>query len=350
MGLIHMSFLSKLLGMPTDINVIIPTYTREDSTEGTIRDPYVPGMKFQTLWLLHGGGGDYADYLKYTNIELYAEENKVAVVMPSGYNSAYGVEYARWSNDTEVMFRTLGANPWILGEFAWCTFDYLGEPFPHPYPNRSSCFALVDLAGLPKDRAYLYAAQWHTEGTPEVLHLLPHWSCQKNELIEVHAFTSCAAVELFLNGRSLGRRTREKNMPRLVWKDVAFEPGTLEAVGYDGDNQETARARRVTAGTPKAIGIRCEKEPCADGGAFVFAELFLTDGQGNGIETADEELTIKVDGGTLIGVDNGDARCLLPFKRSTIRLYNGHAMVTAWFAAGGALSVTGGGLSASCNI
>ena len=89
MGLIHMSFLSKLLGMPTDINVVIPTYTREDSTEGTIRDPYVPGMKFQTLWLLHGGGGDYADYLKYTNIELYAEENKVAVVMPSGYNSAY---------------------------------------------------------------------------------------------------------------------------------------------------------------------------------------------------------------------------------------------------------------------
>ena len=89
MGLIRMNFLSKELGMPTDINVIIPTYTRNDSTVGMERNPYVPGMKFQVLWLLHGGGGDYADYLKYTNIELYAEENRLAVVTVSGYNSMY---------------------------------------------------------------------------------------------------------------------------------------------------------------------------------------------------------------------------------------------------------------------
>lgn len=89
MGFIHMNFLSKELGMPTDINVIIPTYTRADSTVGTERNPYVPGAKFQVLWLLHGGGGDYMDYLKYTNIQLYAEENRVAVVTVSGYNSMY---------------------------------------------------------------------------------------------------------------------------------------------------------------------------------------------------------------------------------------------------------------------
>ncbi|MBR0086163.1 MAG: hypothetical protein IJL98_00300 [Lachnospiraceae bacterium] len=89
MGLIHMNFLSKELGMPTDINVIIPTYARSDSTVGTERNPYVPGMKFQVLWLLHGGGGDYSDYLKYTNIQLYAEENRIAVVTVSGYNSSY---------------------------------------------------------------------------------------------------------------------------------------------------------------------------------------------------------------------------------------------------------------------
>jgi len=87
MGLIHMSFLSKRLGMMTDVNIILPTYSRGDGIKN--RDPYVPGMKFQVMWLLHGGSGDYNDYLKYTMIQLYAEEHQVAVVMPSAYNSQY---------------------------------------------------------------------------------------------------------------------------------------------------------------------------------------------------------------------------------------------------------------------
>ena len=261
---------------------------------------------------------------------------------PSGYNSAYATKCHPWSNDTEVMFRTLGVNPWILGEFAWCTYDYLGEPAPHPYPNRSSCFALFDLAGLPKDRAFLYAAQWHAAGLPEVLHLLPHWNWKEGDLVEVHAFTSCAAVELFLNGNSLGRRETAKDSPRLVWKDVPFEAGTLEAVGYDAEGREVARASRVTAGKPCSIGIHYDKVPCETGGFYVFAELFVKDEQGNVVETADTELLFSLVNGTLIGVDNGDARCLLPFKRDVVKLYNGHAMLTAWFAAEGSLSVSGG--------
>ena len=269
---------------------------------------------------------------------------------PEGYNSAYGTEFALWSNDSEIMFQTLEACPWALGEFAWCTFDYLGEPFPHLFPNRSSCFALFDLAGLPKDRAFLYAAQWHSEGSPDVLHILPHWNWKEGMKIPVHVLTSCAAAELFLNGKSLGIRRTKPGMPRLIWENIPFEPGKLEAIGYDADNCNTACSCRITAGTPVSIGIRCEQEKCDDGGAYVFAELFLTDSQGNIDETADTELEIELSGGTLIGLENGDARSLLPFKRRFMKLYNGHAMVTAHFENNGFIRVRGGGLATTCEI
>ena len=241
------------------------------------------------------------------------------------------------------MFRTLDDCPWALGEFAWCAFDYLGEPFPHPFPNRSSCFALFDLAGLPKDRAWLYAARWRREGTPEVLHILPHWNWEPGMKVPVHVFTSCAAAELFLNNRSLGVR---RGGYRLVWEDVPFEPGKLEAVGYDAEGREAARACRVTAGLPAAIRISAETEPGTDGGHFVFAELFLTDAAGNVVETADTELELGVTDGELLGTDNGDARSLLPFRRKSVKLYHGHAMSAAFFRDGGILRVRGGGMRA----
>lgn len=248
------------------------------------------------------------------------------------------------------MFQTLEENPWIMGEFAWCTFDYLGEPFPHAFPNRSSCFALYDLAGLPKDRAYLYKAQWKQREMPEVLHLLPHWNWSEGMKIPVHAFTSCASGELFVNGRSLGKRFTTKSSPRLIWEDVPFEEGKLEITGYDAEGRERARSCRVTSSSPAAIGIHCEEEICRDGSSYIFAELYLKDQQGNVIETADSLLEFALHNGTLIGVDNGDARSLLPFKRNYTPLYNGHAMVTAHFAEDGEILVRFGDLEGKCVI
>ena len=250
-----------------------------------------------------------------------------AVRRESGYSSAYALEYLPWSNSCEAMFEALRKNPWLLGEFAWCAFDYLGEPVPYLWPSRSSCFALFDLAGLPKDRCLLYAAQWHAEGTPEVLHILPHWNWKKGDRIPVHVFTSASSAELFLNGRSLGRRERNAS-PRLVWNDIAFQPGVLEAVAYDATGKETARTRRVTAGPPSAIGIVCETERIPRKGVMIFAECFLADASGNRIEDSDAELKLKVTGGKLLGVDNGDSRSTLPFQRKTVKLFHGHAMLT----------------------
>ena len=127
------------------------------------------------------------------------------------------------------------------------------------------------------------------------------------------------------------------------------EAGKLEAVGYDADHREIARSCRITAGEPASIGCRIEREPSACG-SYIFAELFLTDAQGNEIDTAGEELEIEISGGTLIGVDNGDARSLLPFKRSFVNLYNGRAMATAYFEKGGTVTVRCAGLAEPCRI
>ena len=154
----------------------------------------------------------------------------------------------------------------------------------------------------------------------------------------------------FLNGKSLGMLRTKPDAPRLVWDKVPFVPGKLEAVGYDEERREIARACRVTTGDPAAIGCRIEQESCACGGKYVFAELFLTDTQGNEIDTAGEELEIEISGGTLIGLDNGDARCLMPFKRRTVKLYNGRAMATARMDEGGTITVRCAGLASPCRI
>ncbi|MFA6930071.1 MAG: glycoside hydrolase family 2 TIM barrel-domain containing protein [Lentisphaeria bacterium] len=256
----------------------------------------------------------------------------------TGYSSAYAVEYASWSNLSENSFEAQKQHPWLLGEFAWCAFDYLGEPVPYTWPSRSSCFGLFDLAGLPKDRAWLYAAQWHVEGTPEVLHILPHWNWKQGDRIPVHVFTSCSTVELFLNGNSLGTYER-KTSPRLVWKEVTFLPGILEAIAYDRNGKEIARARRVTAEKPAIIKIVCETESIPRKGKLIFTELFLTDAFGNSIENSNAEMEVEITGGKLIGLDNGDSRSTLPFRKQKVKLFNGHAMLTVHSGRKGTVSI-----------
>ena len=262
------------------------------------------------------------------------------------YSSAYAVEHAGWSCSSESMFASLEENPFMAGEFAWCAFDYLGEPFPFPYPARSSAWGLFDLAGLPKDRAYLYAAQWHREGTPPVLHILPHWEWKEGEKIPVHVFSSCNEVELFLNGKSLGRRKKPRAGSRFVWESVPFEKGILEAVGFDAHGHEAARARRETPDEPCRIAVKVEKEyRGARKGFYAFIELFMTDSAGRIVEKADDLFRFSLKNGTLVGVDNGDSCSLLPFKRNFVSLHNGHAMILALFGEeGGSVSLETGTL------
>lgn len=263
----------------------------------------------------------------------------------TNYSSSYASEYAVWSSSSEDTFTALEKYPFLFGEFAWCTFDYLGEPFPFKYPARSSAWGLFDLAGLAKDRAFYYAAQWHRKGEKDILHILPHWDWTDGDKIQVHVFSSCSEVELFLNGRTLGRK-KKGIISRLVWKDVIFEKGVIEAVGFDECGNEIARARNTTPGIPSCIGAKIDIEKCEDrAGFYAFVEVFITDEDGTVLEKACDELTFEVKNGSIVGVDNGDSCSLLPFVRNYTKLHRGRAMITAYFEQAGQISISVGKLN-----
>ena len=262
----------------------------------------------------------------------------------TNYSSSYASEYAVWSSSSEDTFTALDKYPFLFGEFAWCTFDYLGEPFPFKYPARSSAWGLFDLAGLAKDRAFYYAAQWHNKGEKEILHILPHWDWTEGDKVQVHVFSSCFEVELFLNGRTLGRK-RKEIVSRLVWGDVFFEKGVLEAVGFDEQGKEIARTKNKTPGTVSDIGAKIDIEKCEDkAGFYAFVEVFTTDKDGVILEKAENELAFEVENGSIIGVDNGDSCSLLPFLRNYTKLHRGRAMITAYFEKSGKISISSGKL------
>lgn len=163
--------------------------------------------------------------------------------------SAHELYTADFGASSDKVFATLARHPFVAGQFVWSGFDYLDEPTPCD-ASRSSYFGIVDLAGFPKDRYYLYQSPWRP-GLPMV-HLLPHWTWpgRVGEVTPVHVFTTGDEVELFLNGRSPGCLRKGPGEVQLRWDDVVYEPGTLRSVTCrDGRVWATAEVR--TAGAPR---------------------------------------------------------------------------------------------------
>ena len=157
-------------------------------------------------------------------------------------------------------------------------------------------------------------------------------------------------MELFLNGKSLGRRKKEL-VSRLVWENVSFEKGILEAVGFDENGRETLRTRNITPGNADSIAVKIDIEKRENHkGFYAFIEVFMTDENKTVLETAEDELTFDICNGTLIGVDNGDSCSLLPFKRNYVKLHRGHAMITAVFEENGKIRLSNGALNAEYMI
>ena len=209
--------------------------------------------------------------------------------------------------------------PQVLGEFMWTGFDYIGEPTPYfagrdpaDWPARSSYFGMVDLAGFPKDRYYLYQSQWTTK---PMVHLLPHWNWEGREgqAIPVMAYTNADEVELFLNGKSLGRKQRfaepvelpvGKNVSqdgkfvskyRLEWQ-VPYQPGDLKAVAYRGGKQ-VAMDEVHTAGAPARVKLTADRATIqADGKDLSFLTVRIEDAKGNLCPSADNLVQFAVTG------------------------------------------------------
>jgi len=192
------------------------------------------------------------------------------------------------------------ARPWISSVFIWTGFDYRGE---NHWPSVIASMGAIDLCGFPKDLFYYFQSAW---GTKPVLHLLPDWtsSVKPGENIDVVCYTNCEEAELFLNGTSLGRQTVPK-LGHAEWH-VPYAPGTLSAKGYVG-GQQTIETKVETAGAPVAIQLVPDRTTLqADGQDVSLVTVEAVDDQGRMTPLADNLVHFHVDGGTLLGVGNGD--------------------------------------------
>ena len=265
--------------------------------------------------------------------------------------SSYDVEHCGWSDLPEDNFIWHEDYPWSIGEFVWTGFDYLGEPTPYysDWPSHSSLFGIIDLAGIPKDRYYLYRSHWNKE--VETLHILPHWNWEgrEGEVTPVFVYTNYPSAELFINGKSQGKRSKDLSINidnslcdtvgsttfkrqqryRLMWMDTKYEPGTVKVVAYDKDGKAVAEKEMHTAGKPYAIRLEADrKEITADGKDLSFVTVSVVDKDGNLCPLADNEIKFKVKGkGYYRAGANGNPASLESFQRPQMKVFSG--MMTA---------------------
>ena len=272
---------------------------------------------------------------------------------PDGQCSSYDTEYCSWSNLPDDDWKLQDDYSWVIGEFVWTGYDYLGEPTPYDtyWPSRSSYFGICDLAGLPKDRYYMYRSRWNE--TQHTTHLLPHWNWtgREGQVTPVYCYTDGVEGELFVNGKSQGRARKDKSSRldryRLRWNNVKYEPGEIRVVTYNQYGDKVGEDVKRTAGepaqmkfsveTPDHEPIACMVEGCtdehnvllnADGKDLAFVTVSLLDKDGNECPLADDELTFEVTGaGTFKAACNGDATSLEPFTHPHMKLFSGKLVV-----------------------
>ncbi len=280
--------------------------------------------------------------------------------------SSYDLYAAGWATPPDVEFAAQDHNPTSLGEFVWTGFDYLGEPTPYnsdstnllnfsdpeqkaraekelaemglkTFPSRSSYFGIIDLAGFKKDRFYLYQARWRPDHP--MAHIVPHWTWpgREGEVTPVHVYTSGDEAELFLNGRSLGRRKKEPFTYRLRWDDVVYEPGELKVVAYK-DGKPWAENAQRTAGPAAALRLSVERPRRKDAHAqdeLVFVTATVVDASGNLVPQAKVPVTFAVSGpAELIATDNGDPTSHVPFSAPERDTFNGLLLAIVRIPAG----------------
>ncbi|MDD6437558.1 MAG: glycoside hydrolase family 2 TIM barrel-domain containing protein [Prevotella sp.] len=260
-----------------------------------------------------------------------------------GQCNSYDVDYGSWSNLPDDDFMMQDDRPWTIGQFVWTGFDYLGEPTPYDryWPSRSSYFGIFDLAGLPKDRYWLYRSVWNTE--EHTLHLLPHWTWpgREGKVTPVYCYTDYPSAELFVNGKSQGRifknhlstvtlgKSKNLDRYRLRWNNVVYEPGELKVVAYDDNRNKAAEETVHTAGAPVKIKLEADRKMIhADGDDIAFVTVSLLDKDGNEIPTSTDELLFSVEGkGRFKAACNGDATSLEPFTEPRMKLFSGKLVV-----------------------
>lgn len=283
--------------------------------------------------------GVYKFPVKVTDNSQYAswspKYDPKAILNADGQCSSYDVEYCSWSNLPDDDWVWQDDYKWVIGEFVWTGYDYLGEPTPYDeyWPARSSYFGICDLAGLPKDRYYLYKSKWNQ--TEHTVHLLPHWTWpdRKGKVTPVYCYTDGVEAELFINGKSQGRirkNPKERlDRYRLRWNDVKYEPGEIKVVAYDEKGNQIGEDVRQTAGKAVQLVAQAETEQHqADGEDLIYIRISVMDKKGVPVPTCQDALTFSVSGEAKFeAACNGDATSLESFRQPKMKLFNGELIV-----------------------
>ena len=261
--------------------------------------------------------------------------------------SSYDLYAPGWASCPDYEWYYEDQAPYVFGEFVWTGFDYIGEPTPYnvdwsiltnfhdpeekakaeaalkeqaqtPPPSRSSYFGIIDLAGFPKDRFWLYQSRWRQD--IPVAHILPHWNWagREGQVTPVHVYTNGDSAELFVNGVSQGLKVKEPLTYRLRWDDVVYQPGIVEVVTYR-NGSEWARDKVVTTG--KAYKIVLKEDYAGQDLIYIRAEV--QDRAGNIVPTADNLLKIAVKGADFVAADAGDPTSHVPFYSPELPAFAG---------------------------
>ncbi|ATA94311.1 beta-galactosidase [Capnocytophaga canimorsus] len=291
-------------------------------------------------------GSETASTISSRSVYKFPVERKSMPKYEDQQTSSYDVEHCGWSNLPEDDWIQHEDLPYTIGEFIWTGFDYLGEPTPYyvEWPAHSSYFGAVDLAGLPKDRFYLYRSHWNKEA--ETLHVLPHWNWEGREgqVTPIFVYTNYPSAEVFINGKSQGKRSKDLNIPldgsytkeaqqsferqkryRLMWLDTKYEAGEVKVIAYDKNGKAVAEKIVKTAGKPHSLRLTADRNVItADGKDLSFITIEAMDKDGNLCPNINDLVTFKVSGaGTYRAAANGDATSTDQFHLPKMHLFNG---------------------------
>jgi len=243
------------------------------------------------------------------------------------YVSAYELYTAPFGSSADKVFASQDKHPYVAGEFVWTGWDYLGEPTPY-YSARSSYSGIIDLAGFKKNRFYLYQSRWLPDFP--MAHILPHWNWPDRigKVTPVHVFTSGDEAELFLNGKSLGRKRKGKYEYRLRWDSIKYKPGELKVIAYKNGKKWAEDVVKTTGNAAKLEAFADHKNISADGKDLAFITVKVIDNKGLVVPTSDNLIKFSIESpGEIIATDNGDPTSMVPFPSHERKAFNGLALI-----------------------